>query len=334
MADAEMMTILVALLAAAAFAGVIFTLIYPYVSGEKQTEKRVASVTEVRVKKSSSGRTAADIAAQRKKQVADSLKDMESRAKSREKVSLRTRLEQAGLDVEPRSFWIASMICGALCAAGVLASMAGNLANIAAIAAALIGTLGLPRWFLGKMIKRRQRKFQSELANSIDVIVRGVKSGLPLNECLQIIARESPEPICSEFRYVVEQMRVGVPLAEALDRLIVRMPLSEVKFLSIVIAIQQQAGGNLSEALGNLSGVLRDRFRMEMKVKALSAEAKSSAMVLASLPPGVMVMVYMSSPDYIMPLFSTTAGHLFIAGGGFWMLCGVLVMRKMINFKF
>jgi tight adherence protein B len=226
------------------------------------------------------------------------------------------------------------MICGALCAVGVLASMAGNLANIAAIAAALIGTLGLPRWFLGKMITRRQRKFQAELANSIDVIVRGVKSGLPLNECLQIIARESPEPICSEFRYVVEQMRVGVPLAEALDRLINRMPLSEVKFLSIVIAIQQQAGGNLSEALGNLSGVLRDRFRMEMKVKALSAEAKSSAMVLASLPPGVMMMVYMSSPDYIMPLFSTTAGNMMILGGGFWMLCGVLVMRKMINFKF
>jgi tight adherence protein B len=334
MADAEMMTMLVALLAAAAFAGVIFTLIYPYVSGDKQTEKRVASVTETRTKKASSSRTAADIAAQRKKQVTDSLKDMESRAKSREKISLRTRLERAGLDVEPRSFWIASLICGAVCALGVLASMAGNLANIAAVAAALIGTLGLPRWFLTKLINRRQRKFQSELANSIDVIVRGVKSGLPLNECLQIIARESPEPICSEFRYVVEQMRVGVPLAEALDRLIIRMPLSEVKFLSIVIAIQQQAGGNLSEALGNLSGVLRDRFRMEMKVKALSAEAKSSAMVLASLPPGVMVMVYMSSPDYIMPLFSTTAGNLMILGGGFWMLCGVLVMRKMINFKF
>jgi len=333
MANADTMIMLVALLAALAFAGVIFTLIYPYVSGEKQKDKRVASVTETRSKKVS-GRTAADIAAQRKKQVADSLKDMESRAKSRERVSLRTRLERAGLDVEPRSFWIASLISGALCALAVMMSMPGGMSGLAALVAGFVGALGLPRWFLSKLIARRQKKFQSELANAIDVIVRGVKSGLPLNECLQIIARESPEPVCSEFRYVVEQMRVGVPLAEALDRLIVRMPLSEVKFLSIVIAIQQQAGGNLSEALGNLSGVLRDRFRMEMKVKALSAEAKSSAAVLASLPPGVMFMVYSSSPDYIMPLFSTTTGNFMLAIGAFWMMCGVLVMRKMINFKF
>ncbi len=172
------------------------------------------------------------------------------------------------------------------------------------------------------------------MANAIDVVVRGVKSGLPLNECLQIIARESPEPISGEFRYVVDQMRIGVPLSEALERLIARMPLPEVKFLAIVISIQQQAGGNLSEALGNLSGVLRDRFRMEMKVKALSAEAKSSAAVLASLPPGVMFMTYASSPDYISPLFTTLAGNLLMLVGGFWMLCGILVMRKMINFKF
>jgi tight adherence protein B len=210
----------------------------------------------------------------------------------------------------------------------------GSGAWMGALASLFIGTLGLPRWVLGKLVKRRQKKFQSELANAIDVVVRGVKSGLPLNECLQIIARESPEPIAGEFRYVVEQMRVGVPLAEALDRLIVRMPLAEVKFLAIVISIQQQAGGNLSEALGNLSGVLRDRFRMEMKVKALSAEAKSSAGVLGSLPPGVMLMTYMSSPDYIMPLFNTTVGNLLLLVGGFWMFCGIMVMKKMINFKF
>jgi tight adherence protein B len=226
------------------------------------------------------------------------------------------------------------MISGIVSATLIFLWMGGSSAPMAAGAALLIGTFGLPRWFLSKMVKRRQRKFQSELANAIDVVVRGVKSGLPLNECLQIIARESPEPIAGEFRYVVEQMRVGVPLAEALDRLIVRMPLAEVKFLAIVISIQQQAGGNLSEALGNLSGVLRDRFRMEMKVKALSAEAKSSAGVLGSLPPGVMFMTYVSSPDYIMPLFTTTAGNLIIVAGLFWMFCGIMVMKKMINFKF
>ena len=333
MVDADLVPILVALLAAAAFAGVIFTLLYPYLSGDKQKDKRVASVTEKR-SKSVSARAVADVAAQRKKQVSDSLKEMEARGKAREKVTLRQRLEQAGLDAEPRSFWIASAICGMLCAAGAFVSVEGSMATMAAAGAGVIGALGLPRWFLGKLISRRQRKFLAELANSIDVIVRGVKSGLPLNECLQIIARESPEPVASEFRYICEQQRVGVPLSEALDRLIVRMPLSEVKFLAIVIAIQQQAGGNLSEALSNLSGVLRDRFRMQMKVKALSAEAKSSAYVLGSLPPGVMFMVQASAPDYIQPLFATTAGNFFLLGGGFWMLCGILVMRKMINFKF
>ena len=155
-----------------------------------------------------------------------------------------------------------------------------------------------------------------------------------MNECLQVISRESPEPLAGEFRIVVEEQRMGVPLAEGLDRLCNRVPLAEVRFLSIVIAIQQQAGGNLSEALGNLSGVLRDRVRLQLKVKALSAEAKASAMVLASLPPGVMSMVYMTSPEYITPLFTTTPGKFMLAVGAGWMGCGILIMRKMINFKF
>jgi tight adherence protein B len=334
MLSPELMPIAIAALAACAFAAIAFVFVYPYLSGDKQKDKRVASVTDNRAKKTT-GRTAADIAAQRKKQVTETLKDIETRQKAKEKITLRLRLERAGLDAEPRSFWIASAICGLVCAAITMLSFPPNsLSQMAAVSAGFIGFLGLPRWILNRMIKKRQKKFLGELANSIDVIVRGVKSGLPLNECLQIIARESPEPVCTEFRYVVEQQRVGVSLSEALERLINRMPLPEVKFLTIVIAIQQQAGGNLSEALGNLSGVLRDRFRMQMKVKALSAEAQSSAMVLASLPPGVMCMVYMSSPEYIMPLFATLTGNLFLLGGGLWMGIGILVMRKMINFKF
>lgn len=332
MADLGLSIEIVAILAGLAIGSVCYALIYPFVSGDLQAAKRVASVSER--KKASNTRSVAEIAAQRKKQVAESLKDMESRAKSSERVSLRTKLERAGLDTEPRSFWIASAITGIVLAGLTFTSLKGGSAHLATLAALVIGTFGLPQWVLSKMIGRRQRKFQKELANAIDVVVRGVKSGLPLNECLQIIARESPEPVAGEFRYVVEQMRVGIPLGEAFDRLIVRMPLAEVKFLAIVIAIQQQAGGNLSEALSNLSGVLRDRFRMEMKVKALAAEAKASAMVLGSLPPGVMTMTFMSSPDYIMPLFTTTAGNLIVAGGLAWMTCGILVMRKMINFKF
>lgn len=334
MVDPEMMPLIAALLGAGAIAAVIFVLVYPTISGEKAREKRIASVTESRSTKLAS-RSAAEVAANRRKQVADTLKDIDKRDKGKEKLTLRLQLQQAGFEGDVKSFWIASLVSGAACGLFALLSLPFNSSTqIVALACAFVGLFGLPRFVLKKMIKRRQTKFSNELANAIDVIVRGVKSGLPLNECLQVIARESPEPIASEFREVVEQQRVGVSLSEALDRLVVRMPLAEVKFLTIVVAIQSQAGGNLSEALGNLSNVLRDRIRMKMKVKALSAEATSSAAVLACLPPGVMVMVSMSAPGYIDPLFSTRAGMMMLLVGGFWMLCGVMVMRKMINFKF
>lgn len=334
MVSPEDLPMLVALLGAAAFAAVIFVFVYPYLSGDRQKEKRLSSVTESRANKVAS-RSAAETAANRRKQVADTLKDIEKRDTAKQKITLRMKLQRAGLEDDPKNFYIASAVLSLVCAIGVYFSIPNKPFTLsAAMTAAFIGAFGLPRFILSKMIKRRQNKFLNELANSIDVIVRGVKSGLPLNECLQVIARESPEPVCTEFREVVEQQRIGVPLGEALERLIGRMPLSEVKFLSIVIAIQQQAGGNLSEALGNLSGVLRDRLKIKLKVAALSGEAKSSAMVLACLPPGVVVMVSMSAPDYIAPLFDTRMGNVFIAIGLGWMGIGCLVMRKMINFKY
>jgi tight adherence protein B len=202
------------------------------------------------------------------------------------------------------------------------------------LAAIFAGGLGLPRWVLSFLTKKRQAKFTNEFANAIDVVVRGVKSGLPLNECLGIIARESPSPIREEFQEIVEQSRVGVPLAECFERTMQRMPLAEVKFFAIVIGIQQQAGGNLSEALGNLSGVLRDRKRLAMKVGALSAEAKASAMVLGALPFLVMSMVYLTTPTYMMLLFTSRVGQFMLVAAAFWMTMGILVMRKMINFKY
>jgi tight adherence protein B len=166
------------------------------------------------------------------------------------------------------------------------------------------------------------------------VIVRGIKSGLPLNECLSIIARESPEPIRGEFREVVEQQRVGVPLQDCFEKMMMRLPMPEVKFFAIVIGIQQSAGGNLSEALGNLAGVLRDRKHMAAKVNALSAEAKASAGVLACLPFAVMIMVYLTTPGYITILWTYKTGQFMLLCSAIWMTMGVLVMRKMINFKF
>jgi tight adherence protein B len=336
MTDAEMMPLLTALVAAVAIAAVAYAFIYPYISADRIKDKRVASVKEQRGKKVATQSTA-ELAANRKKQVADSLKDMENRQKAREKVSLRLRLERAGLDITPRTFWIASAVSAVVTAViveSLLPASAAALSPMLLVTALLVGGFGLPRFVLAKITARRQKKFLAELANAIDVIVRGIKSGLPLNECLGVIARESQEPIASEFQEVIDQQRIGVSLSEALDRLTRRMPLPEMKFLAIVIAIQQQSGGNLAEALSNLSGVLRDRFKMAMKVKALSAEAKASAMILGCLPPGVMLMVHLSSPEYIAPLLTTRTGNIFIVVGLLWMTIGILVMRKMINFKF
>ena len=332
MVDTEVMQMALIGLAALSAAVVIYILAYPLISGEAKVEKRIEDVTESKTKRTTRNAQVEQIN-NRRKQVADTLKELEAKQKQREKISMRTRLERAGLDITPQVFWIASVVSGLVLGVVSFVSLPGRNPLIA-VAIAFVGAFGLPRWVVGRMTKRRQSKFLDEFANSIDVIVRGVKSGLPLNECLNIIARESPSPIREEFKELVEQQRVGVPLSECFMRMMERMPLPEVNFFAIVIAIQQQAGGNLSEALGNLAGVLRDRKRMQAKVKALSAEAKASAGVLAALPFMVMSMVYMSTPEYIKILFTAKMGQFLLVCAAAWMTCGVLVMRKMINFKY
>jgi len=263
-------TALATALAACAVSALVFVFVYPYFSADRKGELRLRGLSE------GSGpnalQAARDVAANRRKAVSETLKELESRQKDFEKISLRLRLQRAGLNVTPKVCWLASIVCGLTLALLVeLLLPPSGTRQLLALAVGIIGVFGVPRWFLSKLTKRRQAKFTAELANAVELIVRGVKSGLPLNECLATIARESVEPLAGEFREVVEQQRVGVPLAEALERLNTRMPLAELRFFTIVIAIQQQAGGNLSEALGNLATVLRDRFRLQMKVKALSA---------------------------------------------------------------
>jgi tight adherence protein B len=314
---------------------VIYLLLAPYLTGEKRAENRKMGIaTQSRASKvATRGGAAGDAGSSRKRQVAETIRELEAQQKAQAKVSIRQMIQRAGLQIDVKMFWIMSVVCGVIC--GVLAKVLGPKLPIFAIGAiALVGFLGLPRWILAKMVKRRQNKFLNEFANAIDVIVRGVKSGLPLNECLNIIARESPDPINTEFREVVEQQRVGVPLQECFERMMQRMPMAEVRFFSIVIGIQQSAGGNLSEALGNLSGVLRDRKRLSAKVKALSAEAKASAGVLGSLPPAVMTLVYITTPKYISLLWTKQMGMFLMMAGAAWMFCGIMIMRKMINFKY
>ena len=193
--------------------------------------------------------------------------------------------------------------------------------------------LGLPRWVLGMMAKGRLKKFTVSFPDAIDIIVRGIKSGLPVHDCLKLIARESPEPVGSEFVRMVEGLGLGLSMDQALERMYERMPTPELRFFAIVMAIQQKTGGNLAEALGGLSAVLRARRLMREKVKAMSGEAVASAFIIGSLPPGIMILVSITSPSYMAPMYNDPRGHLMLLGGALWMACGIFSMRKMINFK-
>jgi tight adherence protein B len=205
---------------------------------------------------------------------------------------------------------------------------------IIAVAIGFAGAFGAPRWVLSFLKKRREKKFLDGFPDAVDVIVRGVKAGLPLLDCIKMIALEAPEPLKSEFRVILETQAIGMPLGEACGKLYERTPLPEANFFGIVVAIQQKAGGNLSEALGNLSRVLRDRKKMKAKIQAMSQEAKASAGIIGALPIAVMTLVYLTSPQYISLLFTTSIGNMMLAASAVWMATGVMVMKKMINFDF
>jgi tight adherence protein B len=318
-------------LAGLAVGGIVYVLVMPFMSGERKASKRVANVAQGQTKSRVRSALQSQPLQMRKKQVQDSIKDMEAREKAKKRVPLRVKLIRAGLSIKPRTYYIISVATGLV--GGFVVLITGSSLLVSLLVAFACG-FGLPRWFVARSAKRRQAKFLVEFANAIDIIVRGVKSGLPLNDCLQIIATEAPEPVKSEFIDLIEQQKVGVPLARAFERMHDRMPLQEVNFFAIVIAIQSQTGGNLAEALSNLAQVLRDRYRLQAKVRAFSAEAKASALIIGSLPPCVMGIVYFTTPTYIDLLFTEKLGNVMLMVSATWMLIGVLVMRKMINFDY
>ncbi len=268
---------------------------------------------------------------QRRKNVTALLKEIDKQQERRkERPTLRRRLTRAGLSIEPRTFWILS----ALTALGfAFFCFVMGYPWFAVVGVAFGAGAGLPRWVVSFLTKRRQKKFTAEFATAIDVIVRSVRSGLPVNEALKIVAKESPDPVGSEFRMLIEGLKVGVTLDQGLKRMHDNMPTAEVSFFAIVMAIQLKSGGNLSEALSNLAAVLRDRKRLQGKIKAMSSEAKASAGIIGSLPVVVGALVYFTTPGYIMLLFTERMGNLMLLACGIWMSIGIAVMRKMISFK-
>lgn len=324
----KMQTLALAFLAAAAIGGLAWVFIYPLISGEKKAENRRASVAR---SEPAAARQVQKDQRSRREQVEGSLKEVEARRQKDKKISLATRLTQAGLDWQPRKFMIASGILAAVCFALAMV-LGGGL--LGAIGLAFAAGFGLPRWILSFLKNRREKAFLRALPDAVDVIVRGIKAGLPLFESIKVVAADAPEPLRGEFLSIIETQAIGMPLGEACTRLYERMPVPEANFFGIVIAIQQKSGGNLSEALGNLSKVLRDRKKMAEKIQAMSMEAKASAGIIGSLPPIVMLLVYLSTPDYISLLWTHPTGQLMLVGCAIWMTIGILVMKKMINFDF
>jgi len=323
----KMQTLALGFLAATALGGIAWVFIYPFLSGEKKAESRRASVA----RSEPAARAADKNQRSRREQVETSIKDLEARRRKESKVPLSSRLTQAGLDWSTQKFMIVSGILAAACFLVAILS-GGGLLSAAGLAFA--AGLGLPRWSLSYLKKRREAKFLKALPDAVDVIVRGIKAGLPLFESIKVVAADAPEPLKSEFLAIIETQAIGMPLGEACTRLFDRMPVPEANFFGIVIAIQQKSGGNLSEALGNLSKVLRDRKKMAEKIQAMSMEAKASAGIIGSLPPIVMLLVYLSTPDYISLLWTHPTGQLMLVGCVVWMSAGIFVMKKMINFDF
>jgi tight adherence protein B len=266
----------------------------------------------------------------RRRQIVKSLQDQEKRQK-KARLNLRNKLYQAGLSFTVPQFWMGSAAMGV----GMLVVLVLMRVNpLVALGLGAASALGLPQWILSFLAKRRTSKFTAAFSDAMDIIVRGIKSGLPVHDCLKIIGRETAQPLAGEFVRLMENIGMGMTLDQALDKLHERMPTPEVRFFSIVMNIQQKTGGNLAEALNNLSAVLRSRKLMREKVKALSAEATSSAMIIGALPPGVIILITLWTPSYMQPMFVDHRGWLMLGGSAIWMALGVFVMVRMINFKF
>jgi len=323
----NMQPLALAFLAATAIGGLAWVFIYPVLSGERKAESRRASVA----RPEPAARQVDKNQRSRREQVEGSLKDLEARRLKEKKIPLSSRITQAGLSWSPQKFMIAS---GALAAAAFAMAMLFGGGLIGAVGLAFAAGFGLPRWMLSYLKKRREKNFLKALPDAVDVIVRGIKAGLPLFESIKVVAADAPEPLKSEFLAIIETQAIGMPLGEACTRLFERMPVPEANFFGIVIAIQQKSGGNLSEALGNLSKVLRDRKKMAEKIQAMSMEAKASAGIIGSLPPIVMLLVYLSTPEYISLLWTNQTGQLMLVGCVIWMSIGIFVMKRMINFDF
>lgn len=334
--NANILQVVILAMIALSIGGFILAIFLPFIAPDRAKSRMKSLAGSPKAAEAQSGPAAgrpAEVSREnRRKQVQESLRLAEAREKqSRKRLTLRMLISQAGLDLSLPAFWGISAAAGAFMMAA--SYLLFGLPWYASVLAGIAGLLGMPRWYLGMLRTRRQEKFLVELPDALDIIVRGLRSGLPLSDAIKVIAAESPPPVGPEFWEVSEGQRVGISIEQGVERMYERMPLKEVSFLAIVLSIQSKTGGNLTEALSNLAKVLRDRRKMKSKIKSVSQEAKSSATILGSLPFIVAGALYFLDPEYLVPLWTTFPGKIVLGVCAVFMLTGTLMMRKMINFE-
>ena len=324
-----MSPLLLALLAMVAIGAAGFALVPNILGGSVADKRRKAFQGDIQVNRREMD--AAKIRDSRRKNVQQALKSQTDALNAKKRVPLPALLFQANMALTPAKFIRNSAIFGVgLLVVLFIVQVPLHFAAIFAVAGAYL----LPRMWVNRKRKKYQSQFLDELPNAVEAIVRGVKTGLPLNDCVRAVAKDAKEPVKSEFARILDQQAFGMSMTEAVSVLLDRVPLPEVNFFVVVITVQQQAGGNLSEALGNLARVLRDRKKMKMKIKAMSSEAKASAMIIGSLPFVVGTLVSLTSPLYLQPFWTTQLGMIWAGVGAFMLCLGIFVMTKMVQFDF
>jgi tight adherence protein B len=243
---------------------------------------------------------------------------------------LRKRLEMTGKDITLGKYAVICLVIGLIV---MLALLLRGLPFLLAVFLGLFVGVGGPHFIIGKMIKRRINKFTSNFPDAIELMVRGLRSGLPITETLGIVASEIPGPVGIEFRMVSDKMKIGRTMEAALQETADRLGTSEFQFFVITLAIQRETGGNLAETLSNLADVLRKRAQMKLKIRAMSSESKASAYIVGSLPFIVFTLVWMINPHYMAGFFSDQRLEVAGMGGMVWMGLGAFIMAKMVNFE-
>ena len=325
------MYILIAIVAVSVFAGTFLFLNY-----NREAEKRRRMMQVIGAPSAGKKGKKADSQNQRRAEIAKKLKsggtedEHEDPDSEKKGASLKEMIMQAGLEITISQFWIFSF---GLMVAMTLAAYIFGMSKLVVILVAISSLLGAPRLILKIMAKRRQKKFLAEFADALDSMQRLLKAGMPVSEAIKMVAREYTGPIGEEMGRIFDQQKIGVPLPEAVLHSAKRMPLPEMQMFATAVAIQTQTGSSLSEVLENLSSVIRARFRLKRKVQALSSEAKASAAIIGALPNVVGLGMYFINREYIEILFIDPTGKVLLGGAVFWMFCGVMVMRQMINFK-